>query len=364
MDINQIVSNLEFYKNDYPNQKKYIDKLIELIYKCENSKDKNSMYQDNFKVNSYDELNNLLQKVIIKKESEEKIIREQINFYKGEGFNFEYALYIPKNISSNSRLIVSTVNSGKSSNDFESGVFSLKSEYIFDNNVKEIFKISEELGCPVMIPMIPRFRGYDTHILSYDVRNNNFDKAYDLSDDAKNISMNDMEKFRNLVEQEICMINDCINRLQLPNQKAFITGFSAGSKAALKLANSNPELFEAIAVGGTTGIEDVENLDMPILIQNGLKDRNNPVAYLTCFSEEEKNTLSTRYNFDFSLKNTELKEIFEKRARDNTKENVRYINYENFGHDVGETKEYYDEIKKYFNLIMNYNLDEKDSKKI
>lgn len=176
-----------------------------------------------------------------------------------KGFNFPYKIIIPKKLNDSPNLIYAC-NLPKD----ESGDCSTMEELI--EKTKEDFGSIDPMlvylclakGNPMIIPFVPRLKGFRPNFLGRDCLTNDFkvsdfDKKYEK----------DMHLYNNLADQHKSMIEYAIERLAKENiivdEKVVISGYSEGAKFASHFALLHPEIIKAVIAGGTGGA-----ISMPI----------------------------------------------------------------------------------------------------
>ncbi|MFD2247401.1 alpha/beta hydrolase family protein [Pontibacter ruber] len=197
------------------------------------------------------------------------------------GFNFEYLVYLPKGLQSQTAtyLMVETNNSGlNDSIEFhERGARRAASKSGVANYV------SKKLQLPLLIPIFPRSETnwlYYTHALDRDV----------LLTKADGLERLDL--------QLLAMIDDARKQLAVRGyplkEKLFITGFSASGTFANRFSILHPEKVKATASGGINGIPilpvaaiDGQTLNYPLGIADLEQITGKPVN-LTEFSKLPK----------------------------------------------------------------------------
>ena len=230
---------------------------------------------------------------------------------KEKGFNFPYILVLPKQTNEISTIVVDNKTPSASTLSYKE---TIEKEFIDNMRVSKMANvILEEFNEPILIPIIPRFKGFYTTALGSNVRNNNM---MNLKEEIKNgnvlMDPKDLEKLIDIPKQYNNVIMDAKNfirnHLHLNvNDKVIQTGYSAASKLASNYTELYPQNVECLIAGGTTGlgirpskeynyplgIKDISNYDADAsksvkrFFFIGRKDENDP-ALCNCIFDEKK----------------------------------------------------------------------------
>ena len=209
-----------------------------------------------------------------------------------DGFNFPFKLIIPDNLCDNPDLLY-VCNLPKDYSDKCDTI-----EELIEHTKKDMGTIdpvheylSFNMGNPMIVPFVPRFKNFRPNFLGRDCFLNKFKLT---KWDNKNL-----EKFLplyyNLADQHKAMIEYAIKILRSENinvsDKVIISGYSEGAKFASHLALLHPEIFKAVIAGGTGGV-----ISMPVKEINGYKF-NYPtgIADYTDFNMEEYQKIAFFY---------------------------------------------------------------------
>lgn len=182
------------------------------------------------------------------------------------GFNFEYLLFIPNGINSNTSLILESMNyiTCKTENPQE------KIEYMYElykSFRNPLHYCNQKSLFPIVYPLIPRY---------FDENLNEEIYLNMLSSNSFHVTN---ELFKRVDLQIINMLKDAKRRLKNNNinadDKIIIYGFSASSKFANRFALLHPEEVKLVIAGGLAGTLIIpfktfenENLLYPIGIYN------------------------------------------------------------------------------------------------
>ena len=230
---------------------------------------------------------------------------------KEKGFNFPYILVLPKQANEISTIVVDNKTPSASTLSYKE---TIEKEFIDNMRVSKMANvILEEFNEPILIPIIPRFKGFYTTALGSNVRNNNM---MNLIEEIKNgnvlMDPKDLEKLIDIPKQYNNVIMDAKNFLRNHlhlnvNDKVIQIGYSAASKLASNYTELYPENVECLIAGGTTGlgIRPLKEYNYPLGIRNisnydadasksvkrfffiGRKDENDP-ALCNCIFDEKR----------------------------------------------------------------------------
>lgn len=255
------------------------------------------------KINKEDSLHNLQKGNLLDTLTRDSLIK--FTARPGEGFNFEYLIYLPKGLKRNytTYLLVETNNTGANDSiaHHEKGASYAASKSSVGNYV------SRKLKIPLLVPIFPRSATnwmYYTHALDRDAF---LSREFGIE---------------RLDLQLLSMIADA--KKHLPNQfvylkdKFFITGFSASGTFANRFSLLHPQKIKATASGGINaiailplselkdktlnyplGIADLKKVTgkrvnmkaftkLPKLLFMGELDNNDAVAFDDAYSKEER----------------------------------------------------------------------------
>lgn len=179
-----------------------------------------------------------------------KIKGNLIKVPKGNGFNYDYMLYIPDNIRNEVTVIVEGANVPSTCNSIEEA-----NQLVFRTGRYPglpIYEIANELGLPVIYPLFPRiFDSSNTFTTIY----NHMLSTNSLSNDTMGVVQNGLER---VDLQLIEMFEDACKRLKAMeisvDSKFIIDGFSASSKFANRFTILHPEYVRMCIGGGVSGV--------------------------------------------------------------------------------------------------------------
>lgn len=181
-----------------------------------------------------------------------------------------YILYIPENMCNDARLIVRFLTPTIE----EGNLNEILNRMIEDNLTSLDYNthlISEKLSYPVMVPIIPRIKGFYSSYLGSMVINNDFSNMHGNIEESQEFRMRDIDK------QVYYMIKQAIEKLGI-SKKAILSGYSAGAKFATQFAVLHPDVVEMNISGGTGGLstlplKEYKNIKLPYPI--GVANVNN-----------------------------------------------------------------------------------------
>lgn len=303
---------------------------------------------------------------------------ELINANPKLGFNYPFLLFIPPNFNKNhiNSLIFHCCNTPYASINYQNA-----EEFTMINQLsgKQNLPLDISVQCiqSLIIPIIPRFRGYNPEYIDDGIQRgtiDNFKKEqkklndkYQMNDQEINYEFNRSD---NILEQQVNMCNCAISYLKEHginmSDKIIIEGHSAGSKTATSLINKYPEKISGYIIGGTTGFAEVKDKNIPGVLYNGELDKNNPrkihVSENGMIESENKTSypdiyvswLKEKYdksynewhklNQDKSDKDFDIVmyDIRKQHEKENNNKNVNNIFVRGFGHNAIESKEVFD----------------------
>ena len=243
-----------------------------------------------------------------------------------KGFNFGYMLYIPEGCNIDTTLIVHGINTGglgmtKGKIDHNKGADTLEEgeevAKIDSLKANEGVALGADLKMPVLTPLIPRIKAFNTHSLSSMVYNDDISylKEFNASrEDDNKLSVEQLlevqEKCRDIPLQVTSMIKDAGDFLSTIgvniDDKVIVEGYSGGAKFANLFTALHPNIVKACIGGGTSGlgilpmpemngqelkyplgVSDIPNFDLeafrkvPQYYYMGEQDDNDPAEVIT-----------------------------------------------------------------------------------
>ena len=167
---------------------------------------------------------------------------------KGNGFNFEYILFIPNNIKNDTTLIIEGSNTGEGTkNTLEEAYEVMLHDGLHPD--LPIYKIANDLGLPILYPLFPRVHNGEEPIYNHMLSSNSLDS------NTKKIRELGLER---VDLQLIEMFKDAKERLKEDNisidDKFIIDGFSASSKFANRFTLLHPHLVKLCIGGAVSGV--------------------------------------------------------------------------------------------------------------
>lgn len=282
---------------------------------------------------------------------------------KDKKFNFDYVLFVPKGIKSNTSLILTGPNysAGVTINPEE------KIEYMYENYKSfraPIHYINQNTCFPILYPLIPR---YFDEKLNEEIYTNML---------SSNCFENIDNQYKRIDLQVINMLNDAKKRLKHNNiivdDKIIIEGFSASAKFGNRFTLLHPEIVKLCICGGVggfltlpmkqyrypVGIKDIEYLTPEKLeIFKNIKQfyYQGDSDFIDAFKSTEENNFEPY--FKGVITEEELKQLYEVTARDLNKRwnktqkiyndlcnNTIFKTYKDTAHEY--TKEIIEDIKE------------------
>lgn len=198
------------------------------------------------------------------------IIGDYYTVYPNNEFNFPYLLFIPKNIGNNSKLIVS--NDTPSTLDLGFDDLIKETINMDKNNANPVNKkLCSKFGYPLMIPIFPRLRGFNTIHFGREVFVGDTSKVADRIKQGKcQLSFEDLEKFKDIPKQLYLMVQDALSFVRelgyQVDDRVISTGYSSAGKTANLFTALYPEIVEIEISGGTGGLSII-----PLSDYNGIK---------------------------------------------------------------------------------------------
>lgn len=237
-----------------------------------------------------------------------------------KGFHWGYALYLPRTIDTSKKLPILLIMTDCGVTDTvketeEKTLFRLRHE-------RSEYPIADELGVPLVMPIIQRSKMLYTQALS------------------RAVFVSQEEPFKRLDLQVLKMLEDARKELKkrhiITKNKFLVTGFSSAGVFAWRWTMLHPEYVLAAVTGGAlyhmlpieelngekliypVGVGDLKEytgkkfnkkawLKIPILSTNGEKDNNDTFVYEECFAEKVERPVLQKV--------LPGKDIFERRAQ-------------------------------------------------
>lgn len=222
-----------------------------------------------------------------------------------KGFQWGYALYLPTTMDTSRKLplLLQMNNSGYTKSVEEAEQKALREL----RNNGYYYRTSDELGVPLLLPLVQRFAPVDSEQPFY---THELNRATFISQD---------EKIKRLDLQVLAMLKDARKQLKkrgIRTQKKYlVTGFSASGAFAWRWTMLHPEYVLATVSGGDhypmlpleemdgmtliypVGVGDFKQytgkkfnkkawLKVPIFSSNGEVDYNDPLPYEECWAEK------------------------------------------------------------------------------
>lgn len=174
-----------------------------------------------------------------------------------DGKSLPYMLFVPNDVDLNTNLVVGNFTTACNFNNYNDTINSYIEIVKSGKNIEELLKrLCFELKCPILFPIIPRFKGFYSTFLSSDVYNNIFKYLNEyINNGGANISVDDKDYLTDIHLQVYYMIRNC-NRFLGKDEmdKAIMTGYSAAGHFANNFAFLHKDIVSMVIAGGTDGI--------------------------------------------------------------------------------------------------------------
>ena len=180
-----------------------------------------------------------------------------------DGKSLPYMLFVPNDVDINTNLVVGNFTTACNFNNYNDTINSYIEIVKSGKNIEELLKkLCSELKCPILFPIIPRFKGFYSTFLSNDVYNNNFEYLNEfINNGGANISIDDENYLTDIHLQVYDMIKNCNRFLGKDKMdKVIMTGYSAAGHFANNFAFLHKDIVSMVIAGGTDGI-----LTLPII---------------------------------------------------------------------------------------------------
>lgn len=181
-----------------------------------------------------------------------------------KGYNFGYAVFVPKNCEKDTTLIMHSCNTGNNVPVHleEASEIARRSTYEKPNPG---MWIGNDLNMPVIVPLIPRIQGFYTQALGSKVFNSDISTLIadqDRRSEDEKLSEEELkeiqEECRDIPGQVANMIKSAQTFLSsigiTVDDKVIAEGYSAGSKFANCFTALHPEMVKACICGGNSGL--------------------------------------------------------------------------------------------------------------
>ena len=168
------------------------------------------------------------------------------------GFNFPFKIIIPRNLDVNPELVYACNLPKEISEDnisFDDLIEYAKKD--FGSIDPMLVHLCLEKGYPMVIPFVPRFKGFRPNFLGRDCFHNDFKKL------ENSLFKDHLFKYENLADQHKKMMEYAIKILNEQginvDSRVIISGYSEGSKLASHFSLLHPEMIKVVIAGGTGG---------------------------------------------------------------------------------------------------------------
>ena len=236
----------------------------------------------------------------------------KINADVEHGFNYPFILYIPNEIDKEqiNNLLLHSCNTPYGMIDYKKAEeFTIFSQ-LDPNSVQ--FTMADNGKIPLIMPIIPRFVGYNPEYIEDGVQKSNIDnfiKMQSMLDPKYQMTKEqiilEFNKSQDILSQQMNMCDYAISYLRKQgismSDNIKVEGHSAGSKNAASLGNAFPERIvksNGFFLGATTGRATINDKSITGVIYNGKKDNNNPAEFYV----DENGLPHAKYEEEYSDK--------------------------------------------------------------
>ena len=226
-----------------------------------------------------------------------------------EGINFPFQIYIPNDREDVVDIVLANNTPGVMINytytealNYLKGEVRIKNDgtleetkdNIFINGINPIVRyLSYNHKNVCIMPCIPRPLGVDTSYLGYNVFHDNYDKTLKAIEEGKSkYTKENVQKYIGLDKQVYKMIQCTMSILDDMNinhdDKAIVTGYSAGSKFSNFFTALHSDIVKAVIAGGTGGNSIIPDKNINQIYPVGVSDIPN-------FNEKQFNSIPQFY---------------------------------------------------------------------
>ncbi len=228
------------------------------------------------------------------------------------GFNYPFILYIPNGIDKSqiNNLLLHSCNTPYGMIDYKSVEEFTISCQLDPNSLQ--FSMANSGKIPLIMPIIPRFIGYNPEYIEDGVQKSNIETfikmqsklepKYQMTNEQ---IVSEFNRSQDILLQQMNMCDYAISYLRKQGIKMSdnikVEGHSAGSKNAASLGNAFPERIvknNGFFLGATTGRATINDNMVTGVIYNGTLDNNNPAEFYV----DEKGLPHAKYEEEYSDK--------------------------------------------------------------
>lgn len=209
------------------------------------------------------------------------------------GFNYPFILYIPNGIDKSqiNNLLLHSCNTPYGMIDYKSVEEFTISCQLDPNSLQ--FSMVNSGKIPLIMPIIPRFIGYNPEYIEDGVQKSNIETFIKMQSKlepkyqmTKEQIVSEFNRSQDILLQQMNMCDYAISYLRKQEIKMSdnikVEGHSAGSKNAASLGNAFPERIvknNGFFLGATTGRATINDNMVTGVIYNGTLDNNNPAEF-------------------------------------------------------------------------------------
>ena len=228
------------------------------------------------------------------------------------GFNYPFILYIPNEIDKDqiNNLLLHSCNTPYGMIDYKSVEEFTISCQLDPSSLQ--FTMANNGKIPLIMPIIPRFIGYNPEYIEDGVQKSNIETfikmqsklepKYQMTNEQ---IVSEFNRSQDILLQQMNMCDYAISYLRKQGIKMSdnikVEGHSAGSKNAASLGNAFPERIvknNGFFLGATTGRATINDNMVTGVIYNGTLDNNNPAEFYV----DEKGLPHAKYEEEYSDK--------------------------------------------------------------
>ena len=228
------------------------------------------------------------------------------------GFNYPFILYIPNGIdkSQMNNLLLHSCNTPYGMIDYKSVEEFTISCQLDPSSLQ--FTMANNGKIPLIMPIIPRFIGYNPEYIEDGVQKSNIETFIKMQSKLEpkyqmpnEQIVSEFNRSQDVLLQQMNMCDYAISYLRKQGIKMSdnikVEGHSAGSKNAASLCNAFPERIvknNGFFLGATTGRATINDKMVTGVIYNGTLDNNNPAEFYV----DEKGLPHAKYEEEYSDK--------------------------------------------------------------
>ena len=241
------------------------------------------------------------------------------------GFNYPFMIYIPNNLDKDdiNNLLLHSCNTPTAMIDYSKSEEYTKINQLQNDSI--YFVMSNKGNVPLIMPIIPRYIGYNPEYIEDGMQRSNLETFMDMQSELnpkyqmiKEQIEYEYNRSQNIINQQMKMCEYAIMKLKEMginmDDKIIVEGHSTGSKNAASLINQYPERVASYVIGGTTGIAEVNDKSIRGIVYNGKFDSNNPAE----FYYDENGVAHAKYKDEYS--DEYIQKVVEPRYKESLKD--------------------------------------------